>query len=237
MSFISISFSKMLYFIKKDKMLLVSCLAPLLAGSFFKFIIPIIDLKVIELSSLSIFLSPYYGIFDLFFTLLTPILFCFVSSMVILEETDENISKYLFITPLTRKGYLISRIGIPTIIALGINVVLLPFFKLTDLSIYEIISFSIVGALQGLISSLLIVTLSTNKLEGMAITKLTSIALVFIMVPFFIESKVAYILSPFPSFWIGKAFCAKNLIYIFVAFILSLIWIYILMKRYLKKIL
>ena len=156
--------------------------------------------------------------------------------MVVLEETDENISKYLFITPLTKKGYLISRIGIPTIIALVIIVVLLPIFRLTDLSFSQIIVFSIVGALQGLISSLLIVTLSTNKLEGMAITKLTSIALVFIMVPFFIESKIEYILSPFPSFWMGKAFCEKNLIYIFIAFGLSLVWIFILMKRYLKKI-
>ncbi len=236
MNSISVSFSKMLFFIKKDKMLLVSCLAPLLAGSFFKFVIPIIDLKVIELSSLSVFLAPFYGIFDLFFILLTPILFCFVSAMVVLEETDENISKYLFITPLTKKGYLISRIGIPTIIALVVNVVLLPFFRLTDFSFSQIIVFSIVGALQGLISSLLIVTLSTNKLEGMAITKLTSIALVFIMVPFFIESKIEYILSPFPSFWMGKAFCEKNLMYIFIALGLSLVWIFILMKRYLKKI-
>ena len=61
MNSISVSFSKMLFFIKKDKMLLVSCLAPLLAGSFFKFVIPIIDLKVIELSSLPVFLAPFYG--------------------------------------------------------------------------------------------------------------------------------------------------------------------------------
>ena len=45
------------------------------------------------------------------------------------------------------------------------TVILLPVFKLTALSAVEVLLLSGTGALQGIIIALLIVTLSTNKLE------------------------------------------------------------------------
>ncbi|MGN1164901.1 MAG: ABC transporter permease, partial [Lachnospiraceae bacterium] len=46
-----------------------------------------------------------------------------------LEEHDDHIDSYLFVTGLGRKGYFVSRILLPAIIAFVITVALLPVFR------------------------------------------------------------------------------------------------------------
>lgn len=91
--------------------------------------------------------------------------------MVMLEERDDHIDRYLFITGLGKRGYYISRIVIPAFGALAVTVILLPIFGLTDLSFLEIFFLALAGTLQGIIIALMVIRLSSNKLEGMAITK------------------------------------------------------------------
>ena len=50
--------------------------------------------------------------------MLAPAMFCFAAAMVVLEERDEGAwLPYLCITPLGRNGYLISRLGVPAVLA------------------------------------------------------------------------------------------------------------------------
>ena len=50
------------------------------------------------------------------------------------------------------------------------------------------IGLALLGSVQAIIVSLMIITLSGNKLEGMAVTKLSALTLLGIPVPFFIDS-------------------------------------------------
>ncbi len=72
-------------------------------------------------------------------------------------------------------------------------------------------------------------------LEGMAITKLSTLIMFGAVIPFFIKNNVQYVLFPLPSFWIGKAAYENILFYLFPTFALSVVWIYLLLKRYLRK--
>lgn len=135
----------MLLFVRRDMMLVVVCFAPVLAGVFFKFAIPCIERMLIDWTGAGALLAPYYGLCDLLFAMLTPVMFCFAAAMAMLEEHDDYIQQYLFITTLGRKGYLISRIGLPAAIALVVTVVLLPVFKLTALSVLEVTFFCAYG--------------------------------------------------------------------------------------------
>jgi len=108
----------------------------------------------------------------------------------------------------------------------------LPVFKLTSLSFVEIISLTIGGTLQGIIISLLIVTLSSNKLEGMAVTKLSTLMIFGAVIPFFIKHNIQYVLFLLPAFWIGKAISENTPFYVLLAFALSAIWIFFLLKQY-----
>ena len=146
--------------------------------------------------------------------MLSSTMFCFVSAMISLEERDEKTAVYLFITPLRKTGYIVARFGVPSAIAFLAAIILLPVFKLTPLSPLTILLLATGGTLQGMIVVLLLLTFSSNKLEGMAVTKLSTL----------------------PSFWIGKAILESMPLYMLLAFVLSAIWICLLFKRYLRKI-
>lgn len=233
---IRLSFFQMLAYMRRDMMLFAACLAPILAGLLFRFGIPLLEAALTNWLHMPAIISPYYALIDILFAMLSPAMFCFVSAMVSLEEADEKTTAYLFVTPLGRNGYLAARFCVPAAAAFLATIVLLPIFKLTSLSLGDILLLAAGGAVQGVIISLLILTFSSNKLEGMAITKLSSLMIFGAAVPFFIKHNMQYVIALLPSFWIGKAICENILLYILPALALSAMWVCFLLKRYLRKI-
>lgn len=226
----------MLAYMRRDMMLFFACLAPIAAGLLFRFVIPPIEAVLTERFHMSAIISPYYALIDIFFAMLSPTMFCFVSAMVSLEEADEKTAAYLFVTPLGKTGYLIARFGVPALISFLITAILLPVFKLTALLPPDIALLAAVEAFQGVIISLLILSFSSNKLEGMAIAKLSSLMIFGAAVPFFLKHSIQYALFPLPSFWVGKAIAQQMPLYMLPAFLSSGIWICLLLRRYLRKI-
>lgn len=172
MSALFISFKQFLLQIGRDGMLLVICLAPILAGIVFKFAVPIGEMMLCTHLGKTAILSPYYLLFDIFLAIITPYMFCFASAMVILEEKDTNLTAYLSVTPVGKSVYLLSRLGFPAAISAVFSIMMLLFFSLTDMGILEKIVLSALTAPIGVIISLLIVSFSSNKVEGIAIAKL-----------------------------------------------------------------
>ena len=236
MKAIRLSFLGMVTYLRRDMMLFAACLAPILVGFLLRFVIPLLEDALTDWFHVPTVISPYYGLIDILFAMLSPAMFCFVSAMITLEENDEKTAKYLFITPLTKHGYLIARFGIPSVFALLVTVALLPVFKLSPFSFSYIVLLAAGGTLQGIVIVLLILTLSSNKLEGMAVTKLSTLIMFGAAIPFFIKDNVQYILSPLPSFWIGKAAFENSLFYMLPTFPLLFVWIWALLKQFLRKI-
>lgn len=235
MKAIRLSFFQMVAAMQRDMMLFAACLMPIIAGFFFRFAIPFLEAVLTERFHIPAIISPYYKLIDIIFMMLSPTMFCFISAMVCLEEADEKTAAYLFITPLGKTGYLSARFGIPAVTAFLITIILFPAFKLTTFSPIATLLFAASGTLQGMIVALLVLTLSSNKLEGMAVTKLSTLTILGAVIPFFIKGNIQYALFPLPSFWIGKAACENRLLYLLPAFALSAVWICILLKRYLRK--
>ncbi|MDE6673378.1 MAG: ABC transporter permease [Acetatifactor sp.] len=232
---IRLSFFQMAAAMRRDMMLFAACLMPIIAGLFFRFAIPFLEAVLTERFHIPAIISLYYKLIDIIFMMLSPTMFCFISAMVCLEEADEKTAAYLFITPLGKTGYLSARFGIPAVTAFLMTIILFPAFKLTTFSPIATLLFAVSGTLQGMIVALLVLTLSSNKLEGMAVTKLSTLTILGAVIPFFIKGNIQYVSFPLPSFWIGKATCENRLLYLFPAFALSAIWICFLLKRYLHK--
>lgn len=230
------SFLQMVAAMRGDMMLLAACAAPLLAGVGFRFGVPALETALRGWLHLQVVISPYYEAFDVFYAMLSPVMFCFISAMVCLEEADDRTATYLVITPLGKAGYLAAHFGIPAVIAFVVTAALLPIFKLTALSAAEVLLLALSGTLQGVMVALLILTLSSNKLEGMAITKLATFTCVGALIPFFTEHPMQYIVSPLPSLWIGKAICDDGIIWMLLSLALAAAWIALLFKRYLRKL-
>ena len=111
----------------------VAGVAPVLAGVAIHFAVPFIEKILIRYTGIPEMLSPYYGLLDIFLASITPTMYCFIVAIVILEERDDHIDRYLFVTSLGRKGYYISRIFIPALLAFLVTVSLLPIFCLSAL--------------------------------------------------------------------------------------------------------
>ncbi len=225
------SFLLMTRYIRHDMMLVMACIAPIMAGLFFKFGIPALD-AILPISSIFV---PYYGLFDIFYALLTPTMYCFIAAMVILEESDDHVASYLYATPLGKNGYLLARLGIPTCIACIATVSLLPLFSLSKFPFVLILLLSILGSFQGLIIALLVIACSSNKLEGLAITKLATLMLLGAVVPFFLHNKTQYLFSPLPTFWMGKAIQGNITGLLAIAFATSCIWLSVMWSRFKKR--
>ena len=230
------SFSMFIRQIARDSMLYAVCLAPLLAALFFKFGIPLVETQLTELLGKASILRDYYLLFDLFLAVMTPYMFGFAASMVILTEYDENMAGYMAVTPVGKTGYLISRLAFPAAVSFGASAILLSIFSLTDLGVLQIILFSLLGSLQGIAVSLLLVSLSHNRVEGMALAKLSGVLLLGLPVPFFVLSGIQYAFAPMPSFWIAKMALDHSFLPLIPALITSFLWIAILSGHFKRKL-
>lgn len=232
MRVIWLSFLHMLKFIQRDMMLFMAGIAPFIAGTTIHFGVPILEKILVHMTGLPSVLFPYYGLFDIFFAFIAPTMFCFVVAMIMLEEHDNYIDRYLYVTGLGRNGYFVSHIILPALVAFIVTVILFPVFQLTTLSLLAVLSLASASTLQGIIIALLIVTLSKNKLEGMAVAKVSSIVILGAVAPYFIQSPFIYFLSFLPSFWIGKAMHDQNLVYMLSAILVAGSWVLILRKLF-----
>ncbi|MDL2244051.1 ABC transporter permease [Parabacteroides sp. OttesenSCG-928-J18] len=221
--------------ISRDNMVGVLCVAPLLVALLFYFGIPILS-SLLETEYNFKDLSEYGRLFDLLLAVLTPYLFGFASAMVILEEIDEHIVPSFYASPLGRKGYLISRLLFPTIISILITVLIISAFHLSDLGAVLLIVLSVLAAIVCLIPFLLIVTLAKNKVEGMALAKISGLILIGLFIPFFITSNTQYIFAFMPSFWLAKLIISSNYLYMIPTLICSFVWLWILYDKFCKKI-
>lgn len=230
------SFKMFILQISKDGMLAAVCIAPILAACFFRFGIPYIEEILCGYFNKESILSEYYLLIDLQLSALTPFMLCFASSMVILTEYDENMISYLAVTPVGKMGYLISRLVIPAGISYFVSVILMIYFSLTAWSFPMLLVVCLLTCILSIAISLLLVSYSHNRVEGMALSKLSGLVLFGIAIPFFLSSGVQYVFSALPSFWIAKLCIEGNYLFFIPAILTSFIWITLLYKKFDTKI-
>jgi len=235
MKAMTISFSQMCRQMKQDNILLIMAFVPFIIGIIFRFIIPVVeDLLTDYFGSVAI-LTPYYELFDLFLIIVTPAMLNFVVAMVMLEEADDHLIAYLAVTPLGKAGYLFSRLGITGLISFFISILVAALFQLSGINFLMMTGLALAGSIQGILIALLIVVLSKNKVEGLAIGKMTTLFNLGILAPYFVTGKVRYFVSVLPTFWMATAIQTSDYFSLLLSILLSLIWIAFLSRRFMKK--
>jgi fluoroquinolone transport system permease protein len=231
-----ISFKQYINQIARDAMLFLSCVAPILYGLFIKFGIPAAEKFLTGYYGRKEVIVPYFIIFDLFLAEVTPMMFSFASSMVILGEIDDGITKYMSVTPLGRGGYLTSRLVLPLIFSFLVSIIVMNVFSLTVISLEMIIVLSFLSSLIGFITSMMVVSFSANKVEGMAITKMSGILTLGFVLPFFVSARIQYLAIMLPSLWMTKFAVEGNITYLILCVTVSAGWILLLLRKFMNKI-
>lgn len=223
--------------ITKEAMMILLLIAPFLAGSLFKFGIPMIEKYVCSYFGFTKCISPYYDLFDWLLAILIGMLFAFVGGLVSLGEIDDKITMYYSVTPGGKLGYILSRIVYPAVLSGAAALLLVPLFSIGDLHLLNLFVMVISTVLSGIVTALLVIAISSNKVEGMAVGKLAGGFGAVLFIPLIVKGYVGYIFSPFPMYWIGKfTFEVQNGWYLVAALILFVIWIMGLYKIFVKKL-
>ena len=221
--------------ITQEMMMLMLCIAPVLVGVFFRIGIPFLENTVLKHYGFERMMIPYYEIFSWLLAMLTGMLFAFAGGLVVLGEIDDNVAKYIMITPVGMRGYLSSRIIIPALISGVFTFVLVPFFSLVHSGIARLIVMVISTMLSGIVTTLLVVAISSNKVEGMAVGKLSGLFGMVLFVPYVVTGTIKYVCCVFPMFWIGEWSLSGGWVKLIAAFIEFGFWIYILFLKFQNK--
>lgn len=221
--------------ITREMMMIMLVIAPVLVGVFFRIGIPLLENNVLIHYGLEKIIVPYYEIFSWLLAMVTGMLFAFVGGLVVLGEIDENVAKYIIVTPVGMSGYLSSRIIIPAFISGAVTLICVPAFSLVYIAPAKLIVMVISTMLSGIVTAMLVVAISSNKVEGMAVGKLSGLFGATFFVPVAVTGRIKYAFCLFPMFWIGEWSLSGGWEKLVIALIEFIIWIYILFGRFQKK--
>ncbi len=193
----------------QDIMFAALFFVPILMSMLFHFAIPLLEEELCEMQHVTQIIEPYYICFDLCIIMMTPIMFSFSGVMVILEELDNGLAHYLMVTPLGKSGYLWSRIGFMSVIAMTYASVITYIFRLSNISPGNIVVSSIIAAFVGALISFFVLAFAHNKVEGMALTKFSAFFVLGIPISIFIKEPFKYVGFFLPSFW-ATEYCVSS---------------------------
>lgn len=219
----------------RDGMLFALLPAPFLFGLFIRIVIPVADdlLKIY----LSFSLYPWYPLADAMLIALTPMFLGMVSAFIILEERDEGTGLYYQITPVQGYSYLLARIGLPMIWAILCSVIAVLLFGISHIPFSVILAASIISTLMGISIAMMTVSFAGNKVEGLAISKLSGMSLLGLICVWFAPAPYKYLGAVLPSYWIGELVLKGFRGIEFAAgLLISLLWIYLFTNRFLRRI-
>ena len=204
----------------KDAMLAAMTFLPVFLGVLFKFGVPFIESIIASRTGKADFLAPYYILFDLIIIFSTPVMFGYTGLMVILEERDTGIMKYLSVTPLGIKGYINSRLvflsAIASVYALAVEL----FLRISAISFVQLLLGCAFSFLTGIWLICLIVSIASNKVEGLAFSKFSGLLILGPFASFFIKDDLKYLAGFLPTFWFTE-YCLNIGIYAVIALAVS----------------
>lgn len=223
--------------IRSDSMLYMFCFLPFLMAGVFRFGIPFLEAQLCAVLGKASILADYYLLLDLFLAAFTPYFLVFISAMVMLAEIDERTAAYLAVTPIRKQGYLLSRLLYPALVSTLISILLMLFCTLTPWTFGGILLVCLLTVVLCVPVAMLIVTFSHNRVEGMALAKLSGLLLFGLPVPFFLTNELQYLFAWLPSFWIAKVFYNAKLWALLPALLVSFSWILAQYRRFARKLL
>lgn len=187
-----------------DAMLAALLFAPLIMGLVFRFGVPALEGFICAKTGKAAVLVPYYPVFDLLLAAMTPVMFSAAGALVILDEADSGISRAYITSPVGISGYLLSRVGVPTVLAMIYCVLVTAVFKLSDLSFTRILLLSLCCGALGVTVALMIPSLAKNRVEGMAISKLAGLIMLGLPAALLLPAPLKYAAGILPSFWMTE---------------------------------
>lgn len=227
--------------VTRDPMLGMTFVAPVLLFLFVRFAMP----YAAELAQdrLQLDLTVYYDSILSFVILLIPLMLGMMSGFVMLDERDENVISYYAVTPLTKQGYFLYRLAVPSLMSILCTFFLLAYGGLVPIHITQIAFILPLASLEAPLLTLFLVAFAANKVEGLALSKAAGLIVFAPILIYFIPMPWQLIAGILPSYWVSKTLlvgleqgASASLIYAFVGVLVHLLVIRWLFRRFNAKL-
>ncbi|MFO7782852.1 MAG: hypothetical protein R6W94_14645 [Spirochaetia bacterium] len=157
----------------RDPFLRLMAFLPFVVALVFRVGAPAADAALAEVIDPAAFrLSEYYPVISAFLLQLPGLFAGGVTGFSILEDRDEGILSAMAVTPIGRAGYLTSRLLFPALLAVAGALIVVPLAGLHRPDPLALLLAAAAAAPLAPVSALLLATLATDKVEGLAVWKL-----------------------------------------------------------------
>ncbi len=220
-----------------DAMLAALVFVPLIMGLLFRFGIPVLENGLCQRLGRTAILAPYYPIFDLLLSIMTPVMFTAAGAMVILDEADMGLARAIAVTPVGRGGYLGSRIAVPAFLATVYCVVVTLGFRLSGMSGLQLLLLAVCSGALSVTTALMITSMAKNKVEGLAYSKLSGLFVLGLPVALLVPAPFQYTSAFLPTFWMTKLAMGGCLWLAIPALITSVLLALLFVRHFERKLL
>jgi fluoroquinolone transport system permease protein len=150
-------------------------------------------------------LTPYIPIFLVVAVIENTQMFCFISSMVLIDEKESDVAKVYGVVPFTKWQFIVSRFLIPYFFTTLLNFILFYIQPFYTVSFISNLAISLLTALIVPIYVLSINTIVKNRMQGMVYIKGFNMLVLIPIVAFFVPEKFKHFFGFFPTHWIFQS--------------------------------
>jgi fluoroquinolone transport system permease protein len=148
------------------------------------------------------FLIPYLPVFLAIAVIENTQMFCFISSMVLIDEKETDVAKVYGIVPLTKSQFILSRMLIPFLFTTMLNVLLLAIQPFYQIGFGDNLIISFLAAMVVPVYVLAINSIVKNRMQGMVYIKAFNMIVILPIAAFFIPDNLQYLFGVLPTHWI-----------------------------------
>jgi fluoroquinolone transport system permease protein len=150
-------------------------------------------------------LTPYLSLFLVVAIIENTQMFCFISTMVLIDEKETDVAKVYGVVPLTKVEYILSRFLIPYVFTVLLNVIM---FAVQPLFV---ISFGIgflISCLAALVVPVYVLSINAfvqNRMQGMIYIKAFNMLVLVPIAAFFVPENIKHLFGIFPTHWVFQS--------------------------------
>lgn len=186
------------------------------------------------------FLIPYLPIFLVVAVIENTQMFCFISSMVLIDEKESDVAKVYGVVPFTKWQFIISRFLIPYSFTVLLNFILFNIQPFYTISLSSNLAISLLTGLIVPIYVLSINAIVKDRMQGMVYIKAFNMLVLIPIAAFFVPDKFKHLFGFFPTHWIfqsvenvtkGMSIASMSI----VGFIFFGLLLFFVSKQFIKK--
>jgi fluoroquinolone transport system permease protein len=190
--------------IRRDSLLRWMFVMPLLLAALVRYGLPVLAAWLVERHGFD--LAPYSGLIGSLLVMVTPMLYGTVIGFLLLDEKDDRTLTALQVTPLTPAGYLVYRLGMPSLLSVVMTVAVLSASGVCTLGPARRLAVAVAAAPLAPAFALFLAAFARNKVQGFALMKAAGVINWPPLIAWFVRSPWQWAFGLCPTYWPVKLY-------------------------------